>query len=62
MIQIKFSMRPYIKGSTGQVGIKVRWNQSKSEVSFFTKYGQSLTSGILICLEPRKEPLIMCVA
>ncbi len=29
-------MRPYIKGSTGQVGIKVRWNQSKSEVSFFT--------------------------
>ena len=36
MIQIKFSMRPYIKGSTGQVGIKVRWNQSKSEVSFFT--------------------------
>jgi integrase len=36
MIQIKFSMMPYIKGSTGQVGIKVRWNQSKSEVSFFT--------------------------
>ena len=36
MIRIKFSMRPYIKGSTGQVGIKVRWNQSKSEVSFFT--------------------------
>jgi len=36
MIQIKFSMRPYIKGSTGQVGVKVRWNQSKSEVSFFT--------------------------
>ena len=36
MIQIKFSIRPYIKGSTGQVGIKVRWNQSKSEVSFFT--------------------------
>ena len=29
-------MRPYIKGSSGQVGIKVRWNQSKSEVSFFT--------------------------
>ena len=36
MIQIKFSVRPYIKGSTGQVGVKVRWNQSKSEVSFFT--------------------------
>ncbi len=36
MIQLKFSVRPYIKGSTGQVGIKVRWNQSKSEVSFFT--------------------------
>lgn len=36
MIQIKYSIRPYIKGSTGQVGIKVRWNQSKSEVSFFT--------------------------
>lgn len=36
MILIKFSIRPYIKGSTGQVGIKVRWNQSKSEVSFFT--------------------------
>lgn len=35
MIQIKFSIRPYIKGSTGQVGIKVRWNQSKSELSFF---------------------------
>lgn len=36
MIQIKFSIRPYIKGSTGQVGLKVRWNQSKNEVSFFT--------------------------
>lgn len=36
MIQLKFSVRPYIKGSTGQVGIKVRWNQSRSEVSFFT--------------------------
>lgn len=36
MIQIKFTIRPYIKGSSGQVGIKVRWNQSKSEVSFFT--------------------------
>ncbi len=36
MIQISFSMRPYIKGSSGQVGIKVRWNRSKSEVSFFT--------------------------
>ena len=36
MIQLKFSVRPYIKGSTGQVGVKVRWNQSKSEVSFFT--------------------------
>lgn len=36
MIQIKYTSRAYIKGSTGQVGIKVRWNQSKSEVSFFT--------------------------
>ena len=36
MIQIKFSIRPYIKGTTGQVGLKVRWNQSKCEVSFFT--------------------------
>ena len=36
MIRLNFSIRPYIKGSTGQVGIKVRWNQSKSEVSFFT--------------------------
>ena len=36
MIRLNFSVRPYIKGSTGQVGIKVRWNQSKSEVSFFT--------------------------
>ena len=33
---VKNSIRPYIKGSTGQVGIKVRWNNSKSEVSFFT--------------------------
>ena len=36
MIHINYSMRPYIKGSSGQVGIKVRWNQSKYEVSFFT--------------------------
>ena len=36
MIRLNFSVRPYIKGSTGQVGVKVRWNQSKSEVSFFT--------------------------
>ncbi len=36
MIQIKFSIRPYIKASTGQVAVKVRWNQSRSEVSFFT--------------------------
>ena len=36
MIQIKFSIRPYIKCATGQVAIKVRWNRSKSEVSFFT--------------------------
>lgn len=36
MINIKFSLTPYIKGNTNQVGIKVRWNQSKSEVSFFT--------------------------
>ena len=36
MIQLKFSIRPYIKGSTGQVGIKVRWNNSNSVVSFFT--------------------------
>lgn len=36
MIRLNFTVRPYIKGSTGQVGIKVRWNQSKSEVSFFT--------------------------
>ena len=36
MIQIKFSIRPYIKGSSGQVGLRVRWNQSKYEVSFFT--------------------------
>lgn len=36
MIKISYSVRPYIKGSTGQVGIKVRWNHSKCEVSFFT--------------------------
>lgn len=36
MIQIKFSIKPYIKGATGQVGLKVRWNQSKCEASFFT--------------------------
>lgn len=36
MIRLNYSVRPYIKGSTGQVGVKVRWNQSKSEVSFFT--------------------------
>lgn len=36
MIKINFSIRPYIKGTTGQVGIKVRWNNSKCEVSFFT--------------------------
>lgn len=36
MIQLKFSVRPYIKGSTGQVGVKVRWNNSNSVVSFFT--------------------------
>ena len=35
-MDVKNSIRPYIKGSTGQVGIKVRWNNSKSEVSFFT--------------------------
>lgn len=36
MIQIKFSIRPYIKGTTGQVALKIRWNQSKCELSFFT--------------------------
>ena len=36
MIHINFSIRPYIKGSTGQVAIKVRWNQSRFEASFFT--------------------------
>ena len=36
MIRINYSVRPYIKCSTGQVAIKVRWNNSKSEVSFFT--------------------------
>lgn len=37
MIHINFSIRPYIKGSTVQVAIKVRWNQSRFEASFFTK-------------------------
>ena len=36
MIKLKYSVRPYIKGSTGQVGVKVRWNNSNSVVSFFT--------------------------
>lgn len=36
MIKLNYSVRPYIKGSTGQVAVKVRWNQCKSEVSFFT--------------------------
>lgn len=36
MIQIIKSIRPYIKGSTGQVALKVRWNRSKYELSFFT--------------------------
>jgi integrase len=36
MIKLNYSVRPYIKGSTGQVGIKVRWDNSNSEVSFFT--------------------------
>lgn len=36
MIQVKFSLNPYIKGSTGQVAVKVRWNNSRYEASFFT--------------------------
>lgn len=36
MIKINYSVRPYIKGSTGQVAVKVRWNNSNSVVSFFT--------------------------
>ena len=36
MIKLNYSVRPYIKGSTGQVAIRVRWNQCKSEVVFFT--------------------------
>ena len=36
MIKLNYSVRPYIKGSTGQVGLKVRWNNSNSVVSFFT--------------------------
>lgn len=36
MIKIKYSIRPYIKGSTGQVAIRVRWNQSKYDTAFFT--------------------------
>ena len=36
MIKLNYSVRPYIKGSTGQVGVKVRWNNSKYVVSFFT--------------------------
>ena len=36
MIKLNYSVRPYIKGSTGQVGVKVRWNNSNSVVSFFT--------------------------
>jgi hypothetical protein len=36
MIKFNYSVRPYIKGSTGQVGVKVRWNNSKYVVSFFT--------------------------
>ena len=36
MIKLSYSIRPYIKGSTGQVAVKVRWNRSQSVVSFFT--------------------------
>jgi integrase len=36
MIKLNYSVRPYIKGSTGQVAVRVRWNQCKSEVVFFT--------------------------
>jgi len=36
MIKLNYSVRPYIKGSTGQVAVKVRWNNSNSVVSFFT--------------------------
>ena len=35
MIQIKYSICPYIKSTTRQVAVKVRWNQSKSETSFY---------------------------
>ena len=36
MLKIKYYIRPYVKSTTGQVALKVRWNHSHSEVSFFT--------------------------
>lgn len=35
MIQIKYTIRPFIKPN-GQVAVRVRWNNNTSEVTFIT--------------------------
>ena len=35
MIQIKYTIRPFIKAN-GQVAVRVRWNNNTSEVTFIT--------------------------
>lgn len=36
MIQINYTIRPYIKSATQQVAVRVRWNSKLREVSFIT--------------------------
>ena len=36
MIQINYTVRPFIKSSTQQVAIRVRWNSKRREVTFIT--------------------------